>query len=414
MNLSELRALVGNLADYDPNVSAYNAEIDRLLNSTYLELFALYPWSFAQREAQVWAYPDTSATDGVTTSGSKNVTTTGAFFEDWMEGQVLEIDGDEYEVAQVSSTTSAYLTRAYAGSSATGVSLKAKHRYIDLPADCVSLLQVGVRERVAGDANTGRLVPLTRYEDERDLLSLAQTGTPTHWLPADGVTVRAPYTMPTLSTVVGTWPAGDYEFKVGYRYQNRYSAPSSSTLTYTSTGTTAPVLTLQNTGTGSGYKWVLYLRPPGYTAFRIVADDLAETGGAYSFSGPPDGTWEFKTRAPENGGFTRRLRLWARQDTKTALTVRYLFRPALLVEDQDTPEFEEPFHKAIAEMALTDVCAKKANLPLSEVYRRKAGGTLGNMERRFLTEVPRRWVKGSAWGEWGARYAPAVTLTRVG
>jgi len=418
MDLDQLRALVGNLADYDPNTTAYNAGIDRLINNTVGELFTLAPWSFAQREAQVKVHADAVATDGATTSASKNITTTAAFFDkEWMEGQVIEISGKEYEVTQVASTTSAYVKTAV-DATATGVTFTVKHRYVDLPSDCVAVLQVGRYERLAGDDNEGRTIPLTRYEGDFHSLSLAQTGRPTHWLPYDGTSVRGPALSPTLSTVAGTaWAAGDYYFKVSHKYAYRYSAPQSADLIYTSDGVTAvqPRITLPNNGTGSGYRYAIWCKPPGYDAYRLFADDQAETGGTFTLTPGPltIAAWQFQARMNENGGHYQRIRLYPRQDTDAEYTVRYVFRPALLIEAQDTPELPEPHHHVISEMALADLYARKDNLPQSRVYAQKAEKSIAHLRSLYLTETPKRWVKGG-WSYWGDTFAPRYSLTHIG
>lgn len=414
MNLADLRTLVGNLGEYDPNTSAYNAQVDRLINNTYGELFGMAPWTFAQKEVEITARPDVSNTTGIVTQNSKAITTVSAFFDDWMEGQVIEIATVEYEVAQVTSTTAAYLTIPYAAANGANVSFTVKHRYVDLPSDAISVIQVGQYEKATGNDNLGRIIPLARYEGDFYSLSYKQTGTPTYWLPSDAVLARPPAVTATLTTQVGTWPAGTYEFRVGHNIQNRYSAPFPTSISYVATGATQPVLTFNNNVTGSGYRHVIYVKPPGYTAFRLFQDNIAAAGGAIVMATPPASDFWQNTRAPEGGGHYQRIRLFPRQDTSRTLTVRYLFRPSLLVEDQDQPELPEPYHHVVAEMAMTEVYARKDNLAQSEVYRRKALVGLEKLRQRFLTEIPRRMVKGSGWLDWNARYMPRVTLTHIG
>lgn len=414
MNLAELRTLVGNLTDYDPNTTAYNADIDRLINDTYLNLFSMHPWSFAEKEATVTAYADVVLDIGVTIT-SRTITSATNGFLDWMEGQLIELSGTEYEIVQVASVGTAYLKLPCTAATGTVLGATIKMRFVDLPEDCINLLQVGSYQKMPADQPRGRFMPLARYEGDQYGLSYSTTGTPTSYLHADTVTVRAPVTPPTLSTHIATaWPAGSYNILVGYHYQNRYSAAMSTVLTHVSDGVTAvvPRLIFASTGTGSGYKRSIYLRGPGYTAYRLYSDDLSEGVLAFNMDTPPDlGSWEFFTRMPETGGTYQRIRMFPRQSENLTLTIRYIYRPALLIEDGDTPQFPEPDHHVLSEMGLTEVYVKSDQLAQSEVYRRKAILSITRMENSYLTLRPRRWVK-QGWS-YGTRAATQITLTHL-
>lgn len=420
MNLSELRELVGNIVDYDPNTTAYNAQVDRLINDTYLGLCAMHPWSWTQKEVQLTAHADVVSDEGIVFVGARSLSTVGDVFERWMEGQIVEIEGVEYTITQVDAGKTAWISPVYAGATDTGVTITIKQRFIDLPEDCVAVLQVGSYEILTGggDTNRGRFVPLSRYEGDAFALSYRETGVPVAWLMADPASVRAPVVFPPAVGGAATpWTEGVYEYTFGFHYLNRYSAPCPTIGTFTSTGLPiGPRLQFTTTSQGSGYRRVTYIRPPGFGAFRRAVDDISEeaiTQFITSTGDEPGSTFEFDPRAPENGGVYQRIRMSPRQSEDITLTIRYIARPPLLLEPGDTPVLPEPDHHALSEACLTEVYAKADQLPQSEVYRRKAILTIAAMEARYLSQRPRRWVK-QGWAPGTTFLRPTTTLTHTG
>jgi len=60
MNLSQIRTMIGSIIDYDPNITSYKSEINRVVNEHYLEFLMLRNWSFNQTEVDVYTVPDRS------------------------------------------------------------------------------------------------------------------------------------------------------------------------------------------------------------------------------------------------------------------------------------------------------------------------------------------------------------------
>tara|TARA_R110000868_G_scaffold262342_1_gene520639 strand:+ start:5430 stop:6698 length:1269 start_codon:yes stop_codon:yes gene_type:complete len=401
MRLTDLRAMISNIVDYDPDTDAYRVEINRLINNAYMELFADKSWNFAQKEARITAHADVTSAVGVVTNGSKNVTTGSAFFLTWMAGQVIELpDGLEYEIASYISTTSVYLTTEYAGTTTNPASITVKQRYIDLPEDCVSVMQLGYRPLNSSTTPTqSAFVPVQRAEDEWYALPLDSTGTPTAWVPYDDFHVTSPVLAPAsiASTAGGPpyWTAGTYEFVLTYKYAGRYSAPSPA-LSVSAPGGTILQATLSNnsTGLGSGYKLALWCRPSGYEGYRLIYDDIVETGGVYALQSPPTSAWVINSRRLyETDGHVQRVRLYPRQGTDTEVTLRYTFRPISLVEDNDTPQFPSSHHAYLGYVALHDICMKMDQTSYAKTYAMKAQAELEKMTQRFLGVESRRWVK---------------------
>ena len=72
--------MIGSIIDYDPNITSYKSEINRVVNEHYLEFLMLRNWSFNQTEVDVYTVPDLTVTGLSTTSttaGTKNIAITG-------------------------------------------------------------------------------------------------------------------------------------------------------------------------------------------------------------------------------------------------------------------------------------------------------------------------------------------------
>ncbi len=122
MNLGDLRAMVGSIVDYDPDVTTYQDEVTEILNQLYLDFFSDKRWQFAQKTAKLVARPDQTATNAAYdgTASDTNITTATPFFDAWMENQVLDVSGGtipvgstgvnkEFRIVRVLSTTSAHV-----------------------------------------------------------------------------------------------------------------------------------------------------------------------------------------------------------------------------------------------------------------------------------------------------------------
>jgi hypothetical protein len=93
-------------------------------------------------------------------------------------------------------------------------------------------------------------------------------------------------------------------------------------------------------------------------------------------------------------GYVQRIRLYPRQSTDYELSVRYIYRPARLQEDTDTPDLPQSHHLVLAYGSLMDIFNKHDNAQMSRIYRAKYLEEIIKLEQRFLTQKPRRWVKG--------------------
>tara|TARA_R110000824_G_scaffold181127_2_gene361874 strand:+ start:7419 stop:8915 length:1497 start_codon:yes stop_codon:yes gene_type:complete len=267
MNLKEMRAMVGNILDYNPDVEAYNIEINRILNEVYLEFMTTQPWTFTQQTLDIYTMPDATQTNLQITPQATNsllfnsvanvnfITGIGATENGSQmsrEGDVLFITADagsgtgknnvgEYIIDKLEQGTSkAYVSKlsgnrqlvTWEGNAGVArvISATAQERYLALPKDCLQIMSVGIRnhnEAGVGSNALGHIYNLTRSRDEELDLRFDLTGTPTNWIAYD----QAPngyqdYThfvpragkdfhVDTISQSPG-WPNGTYEFKCAY------------------------------------------------------------------------------------------------------------------------------------------------------------------------------------------------------
>jgi len=408
MRLVEIRNLIKSITDYDPGTTAYDDELNRIINNVYIELHAEKPWSFAQQEVVKLARADLTATNGTMIDGQKEITTGSSFFIDAMEGQIIEIQGKEYDIASVTSGTAAVLRTnfdAVTAIAAGSETFKVKFRYLDLPVNTISVLQIGRRDTTdTPPSQPGRYTPLTRMEDEWYNISLDETGTPTDWIPYDDFFVQAPVKPLTvdLSGIEAEpgdgWDAGTYSFVYTLRYGNRFSAPSEPASLTLDKGTAQITATLPSLLTVlgsdlSGFKKQVWVKFDPYKCYRKFGEEVLEDATTSAVTGPPGDNWELGDRLNNHGGVYQRVRLYPRPSADTRVTIRYLHAPEFLVEDSDSPQIPGSSHQYIAYKSLVDVFSKHDNTTQAEVYRRKSELEIIKMEQRYLTEISRRWVK---------------------
>ena len=70
MRLTDLRDMIANVVDYDPNVETYRTQINQLINDAYYRLFTTKVFTFAQKETIVKAYTDVDITDITLANGA--------------------------------------------------------------------------------------------------------------------------------------------------------------------------------------------------------------------------------------------------------------------------------------------------------------------------------------------------------
>jgi|TARA_B100000085_G_C18536969_1_gene510390 hypothetical protein len=413
MNLREIREYIANITDYDPNVNRdYSAQVDNVINETYRMLFSEKPFTFAQKEVKIPIYTDAEYTASGVTGVIAGLTqiVINPSIPDWVEGNIIEIDGVEHDVIYKASAITVFIEGSFAF---IGQPVKFKQRYIRLPKDCVSILQVGKRSMSISPTAVGRYIPLTRYEDEYYNLPLDEVNIPNYWIMQDSEYVSAPPIVLTPTATATSAGQGTRTVRLAYTYV-KYPAngqatelesglsPFSEPITFTD----AQRMTLTSSLdlTKVGYARRFYIKNAATTP---QFDGVYQVGTLKDVSASLSENIDFTQSDFENGsfvlnnprytytdGYVQRIRLYPRQSTDYELSVRYIYRPARLQEDTDTPDLPQSHHLVLAYGSLMDIFNKHDNAQMSRIYRAKYLEEIIKLEQRFLTQKPRRWVKG--------------------
>tara|TARA_R100000655_G_scaffold1491_1_gene5685 strand:- start:2977 stop:4251 length:1275 start_codon:yes stop_codon:yes gene_type:complete len=404
MRLVDLRNMIANIVDYDPAVDTYRQQITDLINDAYYRLYTEKQFTFAQKETIVKAYKDIEV--NVTSPGTTTAQLTFAAVTPapthW-EGQVIEVDGVEYEIAWVQNTTTLWLTTdtpSYA--TATTFAAKIKFRYLDLPSDCVAIMNVVKRSMTLTPQEPGMFTAIARYEDEYYNLPLDEVNLPNFWVPYDEYHVSTPRSVLSVAASgASSGPSKTINVSMSYVYAGRESALSASTSLTTDKPDLDVTFTVLPNRTGyyrkiyvsnpaAGWKGERALYVTGTTRNLTAVD---QAGASFKIDNFTD-AFEFNTEPyTAIDGNTQRIRLYPRQDQDYDITVRYMFRPQPLVNDNDTPEMPSSSHHILAYMALRELFVKLDNLPQANMYERKVAQEMVKLEQRYLTQIPRRFVK---------------------
>lgn len=184
MNLTELRTKCKSITDYSPELTSYNETLDGFIDDAYNSLWTERSWIFTNCLTYLDIYPDVLPlqANGLTAGAtcifnSRRIQfSTSVFNFDlpyvW-EGQILEIQGRDYNILNVVSLTELHLDTPFMGtSSISDITWKLKHRYYNVPNDAIELLYLGHRDTptpgsITGFGKTGGL--LNRTEESLNL-----------------------------------------------------------------------------------------------------------------------------------------------------------------------------------------------------------------------------------------------------
>jgi len=418
MNLREIREYIANITDYDPNVNKdYASQVDNVINETYRMLFSEKPFTFAMKEKKIPVYTDVSYTaSGVTgvITGLTQIIIQPSI-PDWVEGNIIEIDGVEHDIIYKASTITLYIKGSYPF---IAQPVKIKQRFIRLPKDCVAVLQVGKRSLSIAPTAVGRYIPLTRYEDEYYNLPLDEVNIPNYWIIQDSDYISPPVIAPVGTVTAAATPGqGERIIRLAYTFVKYSKTGQASELESGLSPFSDPItlgdaqrLTLTPTAgmttmmTQLGYGRRFYIKnaatTPQFEAVHQIGE-LRDPDWAVpyniDFTQTEFDTGSFVLSNPKytyTDGYVQRIRLYPRQSTDYELSVRYIYRPARLQEDTDTPDLPQSHHLVLAYGSLMDIFNKHDNAQMSRIYRAKYLEEIIKLEQRFLTQKPRRFVKG--------------------
>ena len=153
MNLTEIRNKVKSITDYSPELTVYNEQLDILINDAYNAIWTEKRWRWAQKVIflDIWPdivplQPDGTTKNAGVTNNRRRVTFSGALrslesYPHQWEGQIIEIQGRDYFIDQVISSTDIRLREPFRGTTdVDDVTWKFKHRFYDLPPDAIEIL----------------------------------------------------------------------------------------------------------------------------------------------------------------------------------------------------------------------------------------------------------------------------------
>lgn len=415
MNLQYIRQYISNVTDYDALANAeYAGQLDTIINEIYRQIFSEKPFTFAQKEVKV----DVKADVTVTASGSYSapnkltIITATVAVPTWIEGNIVEIDGIEYKVLYCDRGLNTRFYIKEVVPTFASLSIVFKQRFIRLPQDCVSILQVSRRSFTISPTDVGRFVPLTRFEDEYYNLPLDEVNIPNYWLPQDADYVRAPSVAPLVSATGTVAGQGTRLVQVAMTYV-QYDLSGEPSEIESGLSPFSDVIELGDAEqlrvtlpalSANGLSRRIYIAnaadPRQFDGYYRVGVLYAPTTGGtqdidFTETSFDNGTFTLDTTAYQySDGYRQRIRLYPRQSEDFQASVRYLYRPAPLFEDADTLELPSSHALIVAYGALFDVLNKHDNTQLALIYKQKFDMEMIKLEQRFLTQTPRRFVKG--------------------
>lgn len=389
-----------------------------------------------------------SITSGTTVVGSNPLPNVPADY--WITN--ITLDGDNNTKCRVyfqrmdkdqQRLNSIYERTPRIGNSNADIVCTFKHRYITLPQDCVAILGIGLRETVGTNAQAD-LRPfdaLPKYMEEQYAVNMDERGRPTDYIPETDYYVKPPMIEPIATVTVGPVIAGlrapfAGKYQVCYTHvqaQNILpnvgpgdrqslvpweSAPSpisDEVVPSTVTQDGVNITNMQVSDVYDGLYKRYYIRVPNSDRFYATEDEVfphtTTSRSIYLYN-------EMLTNAkplPEAGGVYQRIRLYPRQDSDYVITLRYLYRPQRLVDDQDCPDVPASGHKYLVYRVCEEAFIKHNNLNQAKMYKEKADKELLNLENRWLTEANSVHVKKPfAPGKSLFDYRYASKLTKVG
>lgn len=415
MNLKELREYIGNVIDYEPTGNTeYERQLNEIINEQYRRLFSEKPFTFAQKEVKLKCFTDISrvVSGGYSSVNQLSILNATTAVPTWIEGNIVAIDGTEYEVLFVDPTTNTQFYVKEDVGTLTAETVTFKHRFIRLPHDVISLLQVGRRSYTIAPTDVGRFIPMTRFEDEYYNLPLDEVNIPNYWVIQDSIRLKAPNLAPEVAAVSTSAGQGQRDVSVAFTWV-KYAADEDTIPLESGLSPFSDPVSLSDTeelrivGMPTYVPFGFYKRyyvhdeaqPAHFASVVQIAEFNPNTGGNQDITFTESDIQSMYFNLENNRynyceGYLQRLRLYPRQSEDFELSCRYIYKPEPLQEETDTPDLPVSHHLILAYGALIDILNKHDNTQLSLVYQQKYDQEIIKLEQRFLTQQPRRFVKG--------------------
>jgi|TARA_R100001530_G_scaffold95447_2_gene66378 hypothetical protein len=420
-NLGEVREFIEATMDYAPASDDFKDKVHRIINTQYFNIFTAKAYNFAQKECKVKVYKDHAFATGGAISSTQLTAPSGEVWPAWCEGQEVYCDdGTNTFVLEItyrlSDTVVYYKLPAPQVTTGGGYVFTTRNRYVDLPHDCVEVLNVSRRTDEIVTNRVGKYIALSRYEDEWHNLPLGETGIPQYWVNYDNHHLPSPVNVYAVanSTTSGQGirtveiavqyiyrGANDDDWdESGYLVGKRYSGISKSTSITLTDSENIRITTSYGGTPQQGLYWAILWKAPdnGFKNWRIAAEvGTSLTNTDFDITLEELGrnkVIQLYPRSPENNGNTKRMRLYPRQSEDIELHVRYVFKPPSLAEDEDNLQIPSSAATyAIGYGALENLAIMTDNDSRAVYYQKKKEQALDELDSHFLTSMSRRYVK---------------------
>lgn len=185
-NLKDLKSKLGELIDRDvDNSSSFLTEN---INTAIRHICNVIRFEFLKRTIFLQTTAEYTTGTVAVSNGSTSVTGTDTAFDDNMITQLIALDGQVYEVSDVSSTTALTLDRPFEGTTITADATSIIYANMKLPhgwePQRISVLR--------DTSNQVRLLPMTHDRWTQAYPNPVDTGHPRVWVPLGKKTGRLP------------------------------------------------------------------------------------------------------------------------------------------------------------------------------------------------------------------------------
>lgn len=437
ITLSSIIQAIKDELSYDPKASSYYNSLQRRIQRVYEEILDSEPWLFSQKTAEV-AIPATvtgsaTATVSATIATNSRKVLAGAgysFSANLLGATFVAPDNSEHliiGVDTVSATNVLYLGSSLQANIDTSnhEDWSIKFPRILLPEDCKEVM--GITDRASD--GIGRIVYVTRRQEEEAWLDKDITGHPQFYIEDDMLSVQAPIEAPTAQNATGgDLPVRTYEYCYTIVYAGRESAPSPSvSVTTTASNDRVQITSLEDVrfndaGTlrDSGIDRNIYRRDKTNDGPWVRVGTVAATVVASPFFNDDD---LLPAYAGDREGLDRlnlpsvyqTMRAWETADTTRSWTVRYRYDPPPLVADSSVSILPRPYHNLLIYRVLADLLtggeATKYERRYIELLQKCRDSYLDRTDARYPTQSWMRERLGADYRRWDNRNLNNPTLT---
>lgn len=435
MNLKEIRERVEDALTYAPGVESHRIKLNRRINDAQKEILTFRRWTFRQRLFELtlmkervianadWSIPsNTRALEFPLPTGWTRLNV------DWLAGQTVllpfapaDSNGtglhDEF-IIESSNLTGAGTTVTiipdprYPGlASKAGItdditlkflryrmpaSFSEAQGVMDRAEDFGEIRQLDLwRERafmLNNSDDPGRPVRFLIDPNYPDFVGTDNSGFENRYLGND---IEPPIqTIAAAEAATGSLTAlGTFTYKISWAYSNMISGAGPETkITLTGANRTVNLTNLDAiTSTGGedfGRERIVWRREGEgpWFQFTVIADPsvtiFTDTGAIQPVSGNP--LLYVRERDRARAGAYHFIRFWPLTDTDRTVELRYLARPADLVDDSDIPELPDEYHPIIVHKTVLDISAAFDAPQLRSHHERRYQEFLALMSKRTL------------------------------